>query len=279
MCEHNRSSSTANASHAARWPAVALVLVLMLVLAQGTFYRPAGFIQGYTGYNSTTLSDNTAPSFSSFSDGTNFWTLFGVFFPAVTGVLQGAWSSWCCCARPLVFICAIECEFIVICSFAFGCVGDAGANLTDKLKKPDESIPKGTAWAIIFCSVVYIIVIVICGVCACCMYIHACHLARVSSGGMLRPWSLIPMCFALRCVGCVGLFACTGHCNSRDLGRFFENRLSRFDISLVAAGDSRHILCRAVHVGRYDARLHPVPVPVWVLFLHPPSPTPNQTLK
>jgi amino acid transporter len=41
----------------------------------------------------------------------------------------------------------------------------AGANLTDKLKRPDESIPKGTAWAIIFCSVVYIIVIVICGVC------------------------------------------------------------------------------------------------------------------
>ncbi len=41
---------------------------------------------GFLGYNSVTLSNNTGPGYQS---GETFFTVFGVFFPTATGVFAG----------------------------------------------------------------------------------------------------------------------------------------------------------------------------------------------
>ena len=84
--------------------------------------RPANHIPGYTGWSTATFLSNQAPRFDST---TGFFTLFGVYFPAVTGVLQGA-------------------------------------NLTGDLKDPGRAIPVGTISAIVFCTSVYIFVLFVC---------------------------------------------------------------------------------------------------------------------
>ena len=98
------------------------ILIGTLSFIIGTMYRPADHIGGYTSYSLDTFLSNQAPRFTA---ETQFFTLFGVFFPAVTGVLQGA-------------------------------------NLTGELKDPGSSIPMGTSAAIAFCSVVYLVILFIC---------------------------------------------------------------------------------------------------------------------
>ncbi len=98
------------------------ILIGILSFIIGTTYRSANHIDGYTGYSLDTFLSNQAPRFTA---DTQFFTLFGVFFPAVTGVLQGA-------------------------------------NLTGELKDPGSSIPLGTSTAIAFCSAVYVVILFVC---------------------------------------------------------------------------------------------------------------------
>ncbi len=71
---------------------------------------------GITGLSSTTFRDNMGPDYS---DGTSFKDIFGVFFPAVTGIM-------------------------------------VGANISGDLKNPERAIPLGTFIAIFITTTVYI---------------------------------------------------------------------------------------------------------------------------
>ena len=68
---------------------------------------------GFTGYRTENMENNAPPKFS---DGQNFFTVFGVFFPSATGVL-------------------------------------AGINMSGDLKDPSSNIPAGTLAALGFRSV------------------------------------------------------------------------------------------------------------------------------
>ncbi len=78
---------------------------------------------GITGLSSTTFRDNMGPDYSS---GTEFNKIFGVFFPAVTGIM-------------------------------------AGANISGDLKNPERAIPLGTFIAIFITTTIYICVAVMLG--------------------------------------------------------------------------------------------------------------------
>ncbi|XP_055357606.1 LOW QUALITY PROTEIN: solute carrier family 12 member 3-like [Paramacrobiotus metropolitanus] len=76
---------------------------------------------GFVGYSSALFAENFAPAFQHDSTGDNsFMTVFGVFFPSVTGIL-------------------------------------AGTSITGDLRDPANAIPKGTIVAICFTSVSYIL--------------------------------------------------------------------------------------------------------------------------
>ncbi len=78
---------------------------------------------GITGLSSTTFRDNMGPDYT---NGESFNTIFGVFFPAVTGIM-------------------------------------AGANISGDLKNPEKAIPRGTFIAIIITTVVYTLVAIMLG--------------------------------------------------------------------------------------------------------------------
>ncbi|MCO5592466.1 hypothetical protein L7F22_046468 [Adiantum nelumboides] len=85
----------------------------------------------YTGWTLETLRENLLPHFTSGAAGSstgpqkeNWQTVFGVLFPAVTGIL-------------------------------------AGASMSGDLRKPSKSIPKGTNWSLIFTYGVYVMSFVV----------------------------------------------------------------------------------------------------------------------
>jgi len=82
------------------------------------------------GFSDGTLEDNMKPDYRAFQGiDNNFFTVFGVFFPAVTGIM-------------------------------------AGANISGDLKDPSINIPKGTLWAVGVSMVTYILMAILCGVIA-----------------------------------------------------------------------------------------------------------------
>ncbi|XP_042219096.1 bumetanide-sensitive sodium-(potassium)-chloride cotransporter-like [Homarus americanus] len=108
---------------------VQMGLLFLLIGAQvdfvvGVFMGPLtdeAASQGFVGLNSELLTRNTGPDYRPFEGKEQgFFTIFGVFFPAVTGIV-------------------------------------AGANLSGDLKDPASAIPKGTLGAIFTTLVTYII--------------------------------------------------------------------------------------------------------------------------
>jgi len=95
-------------------------LVMVYVLIGTTFAHNPD--KGITGYSSTTAGENFWASYSS----TNVLRVFGVYFPAATGIMSGA-------------------------------------NRSGELKKPEKSIPLGTIWAVSVATIVYAILVVCLG--------------------------------------------------------------------------------------------------------------------
>ncbi|MFZ5949641.1 MAG: amino acid permease [Candidatus Rifleibacteriota bacterium] len=98
---------------------------IMAVLFSSIFVFLGGAFQSFS---FSTLSKNMLAEYSSMETGGNynFWVIFAIYFPAVTGIL-------------------------------------AGINMSGDLKNPGESIPTGTFMAVGVGFLVYLIQIVICG--------------------------------------------------------------------------------------------------------------------
>lgn len=99
-------------------------LLLVLVFSQidfliGSFIPKSDLdnSKGFTGWSMETVNQNTA---ANYEEEQSFFSVFAVFFPAVTGIV-------------------------------------AGANLSGDLKNPAEAIPKGTLWAILVTYITYIV--------------------------------------------------------------------------------------------------------------------------
>ncbi|KAL1419138.1 hypothetical protein MTO96_005249 [Rhipicephalus appendiculatus] len=95
-----------------------LIILLMAALdfAVGTFVRYDSE-HGVTGYDLATLKNNSLPRYG---EGQNWFTVFGVFFPAMTGVF-------------------------------------AGINMSDDLRNPVQDVPVGTMAAIGTCLFLYLV--------------------------------------------------------------------------------------------------------------------------
>lgn len=87
-------------------------ILAILVASLVSFFMGAGAL-----FSFDTLRDNMS---SSYADGENLFTMFALFFPAVTGIM-------------------------------------AGANMSGDLKDPSKSIPTGTLWSIIATAIVYLV--------------------------------------------------------------------------------------------------------------------------
>uniref|UniRef100_A0A8C5HYV1 Solute carrier family 12 member 8 n=1 Tax=Gouania willdenowi TaxID=441366 RepID=A0A8C5HYV1_GOUWI len=108
---------------------VRLQLLLLAVLAVSTLDFVIGTFthldreHGFIGYSAMLLSSNTKPDYSS---GENFFTVFGVFFPAATGVM-------------------------------------AGFNMSSDLQQPEKNIPVGTLAAVFTSWFLYLVFVFLLG--------------------------------------------------------------------------------------------------------------------
>lgn len=97
-----------------------ILIAAILNVFIGSFIPPSLEEQarGFVGYSTKNFADNWKPAFQ---NGETFMTVFGVFFPSVTGIL-------------------------------------AGTSITGDLRDPSSAIPKGTIIAILFTSASYFVV-------------------------------------------------------------------------------------------------------------------------
>jgi amino acid transporter len=106
------------------WEAKVQILLLIIVIASfisflvGTVVPPSTVqrAKGFIGYDLKLIKNNLMPDFR---NGEDFAHIFGVYFPAVTGIL-------------------------------------AGANISGNLKNPQSAIPKGTLLAILITTIIYL---------------------------------------------------------------------------------------------------------------------------
>lgn len=101
---------------------LAILMLSVLDFLVGTFAH-TDYAAGFTGYRSENMENNAPPKFS---EGQNFFSVFGVFFPSATGVL-------------------------------------AGINMSGDLKDPSSNIPAGTLAALGFSGMLYILFAVLLG--------------------------------------------------------------------------------------------------------------------
>ncbi|XP_057662624.1 bumetanide-sensitive sodium-(potassium)-chloride cotransporter isoform X1 [Diorhabda carinulata] len=109
---------------------IAAIVGAMIDFMVGTFIGPVDDVQraqGFVGFNSTTFVENWGPMYRK-KDGINynFFQVFAIFFPSVTGI-------------------------------------QAGANISGDLKNPSSAIPKGTLLALLISMISYAIFILFAG--------------------------------------------------------------------------------------------------------------------
>lgn len=96
-----------------------ILLVSIVDVIIGTFIGPLNAkseARGFVGLSLNLFKENFGPAYR---EGENFFSVFAVFFPAATGIL-------------------------------------AGVNISGDLKDAQKGIPKGTLWAIIISTIVYV---------------------------------------------------------------------------------------------------------------------------
>ena len=114
--------------------AIILCVAILSIPLSSIFQKPFSDEERgayYTGWSLHTIRENLMPQFTAGAAGSsktdekeNWQSIFGVLFPAVTGIL-------------------------------------AGASMSGDLRKPSKSIPKGTNWSLVFTFIVYAVAFVI----------------------------------------------------------------------------------------------------------------------
>ncbi|KAJ7391818.1 hypothetical protein OS493_016107 [Desmophyllum pertusum] len=105
-----------------------ILLVSIVDVIIGTLIGPQNDIsraRGFTGLDYDLFKENFGPAYR---DGENFFSVFAVFFPAATGIL-------------------------------------AGVNISGDLKDAQKGIPKGTLWAILISTIIYVALDWLAGAC------------------------------------------------------------------------------------------------------------------